>query len=60
MLVISTFSLKGCLNGFVNIVNRSIWASVCKVMIAFGQKLVKLESLRGTHYFLAQLLFQLD
>ena len=51
------FLQKRC---FVNIVRRSIWAAVWKVMIVFEQKLVKLESLRGTHYFLALLLFQLN
>ena len=29
-------------------------------MIAFEQKLVKLKSLRGTHYFLALLLLKLN
>ena len=51
------FLQKRC---FVNIVRRSIWAAVWKVMIAFEQKPVKLKSLRGTHYFLALLLLELS
>ena len=55
-LLFLPFQQKSC---FENIVKRSISAAVWKVMIAFKQKVVKLQSLRGTYYFLAFVLFQL-